>query len=116
MADDKPTLIENLPLGRREFVQRLLRTSAFAVPLALGVSTIATRNAHAQQASSTAGGQQSSATGGQQSSTTGGQQSSVLSVAEPASLALLGLGAAGAALAARQRRAAGTDDTERGAD
>ncbi|MGE0484529.1 MAG: PEP-CTERM sorting domain-containing protein [Gammaproteobacteria bacterium] len=100
MADDKPSALDGVPLDRREFVQRLLRSSAFAVPVALGLSTLAAREACAEDASASA----SAGTGG-------AAQSGAVQVAEPASVALLGLGAAAAALAARQRADA-TDDTD----
>ena len=68
MAADEPTELEGIPLDRREFVQRLLRGSAFAVPVALGLSTVALRDAQAQAAGSASSSAASSSGGGLQSS------------------------------------------------
>lgn len=88
--------------SRREFVSKAVKASAFAVPMALGLETIAARKVHAQEqstAESGGGGAQESTGGGG-----GGQESSAASVPEPAAVTLLGLGLASLALQARRKQ------------
>ncbi|MEQ8661318.1 MAG: PEP-CTERM sorting domain-containing protein [Gammaproteobacteria bacterium] len=96
MPDDHE-ILHNVSPSRRAFVKRLLQASTFAVPLAIGATAIGTRTARAQTASESTGS--ASAPGGS------AQQSVVRAVPEPATLSLIGLGLAGAALEQRRRAA-----------
>ena len=88
--------------SRREFVSKAVKASAFAVPVALGLETIAARKVYAQETSQDGGG------GAQESGGTGGgggaQGSGAASVSEPAAVTLLGLGLASLALQARRKQ------------
>lgn len=125
MKDQISKLIEHVDEDRREFLQRLVKTSAFTVPLALGMNVLMTRGAYAEDAgatsssststgSGTTGGASSSSDGGTTGGTTSGGESqsssggtwypppptsSSASVPEPSSLPLIGLGIASLALA-----------------
>lgn len=84
--------------SRREFVANAVKASAFAVPLALGVETLAAKKAYAQSDDS------ASSTGGGTTGSTSESSSGAASVPEPAAVALLGMGLASLALQARRRQ------------
>ena len=87
-------VLEAVSPERREFVRRLMAGASFAVPVALGLGTIASRDALAQSSS----GAESSAGAGDP----GKESTAATAVPEPASVALVGLGLASAAIAARR--------------
>lgn len=89
-------LLSSVDKSRREFVGKLVKTSVFAVPMALGLETLTARKVYAQ-ATSTTGGATSTVGGG-------GVSSTVASVPEPAAVGLLGLGLAAIALQARNKK------------
>jgi len=106
MKNDKE-ILDSVAPERRAFVKRLLQASTFAVPLALGAAAIGSRTAHAQAESQSTGGASSSTNVGG-----GAAQSSAQAIPEPATLGLLGLGLAGAALEQRRRAATRDDDAQ----
>lgn len=86
---------------RRQFVERLIKTTAFAVPLALGLDAITATNALANSdASSATGGGTAPAS----STSPILQNSSTVSVPEASTLALTSLGIAAIALSKRAKK------------
>jgi len=97
MSKNKKTIEESVDASRREFVEKALKSSAFAVPLALSIGTISSRNVYAQTQSVGGAGDSSGGGGAQQSG-------SSASVPEPAAITMLGLGLAALALQARRKQ------------
>lgn len=143
MKKEQKKFLNSIDNSKREFVERLLRTSAFAVPLTLAVSSIKINSAFADEStscillgadSSTSGSMSGvppicisptsstmlpddpilsgsgGATSGSFSSTESTSMGSSVSVIpEPSTIALIGLGIAGVALAKLNKDSKQTD-------
>jgi len=97
-------LLSSVNESRREFVGQLVKTSAFAVPMALGLGTLTARKVYAQANSSENSGGAQSSSGGP-----GGPGDPPASVPEPTAVVLLGLGLASMALHARNKKKSSTN-------
>lgn len=97
MSKKNKTIEQSVDASRREFVAKALKSSAFAVPLALSIGTISSRKVYAQTQSGGGAGEASGGGGAQESNPPA-------NVPEPAAVTMLGLGLAALALQARHKQ------------